>query len=562
MRQRTNTDRLLLVGILAVLGSMLGVVASGFIELAAFDRRIVDRELEHTQQLLRYRLDRLIGELSTDLVEEANAIELMDSVHTPDLLTRWRPVFAAQWAITAIRLADERGHEIALLRTADTLLLRETMPGTRDRRTSTVTDTAAQRYDPRKQSWFSKALEEARGQPVWHLERDVDMTGHLLQLSLLIRGNTSDAPYHVIAADVDLERSQWLDLRTAPLDRTGVVLLDGDGQPVLDGPEHFGDTLTAAAAAVHAWNADRTRWPFPLEHQGVDHRAQISAYNANGITLYTGCVIENRSVVKWTRPGRIIVWTGVVLVVLLSALLVWAWRRSREADERLRRQTKRSRSQERKLVKALGEREVLNREVHHRVKNNLQVVSSLLNLQSSRLDDGPVKDEFLRGKQRIDTIALVHHKLYGSNDLRNVDLQAFINGLIEGLSAMHKPQHTAISHDVKTANLHTDQDTAIELGIIVCELVANAYQHAFPYATGGHIDIHVQHVEGDLHRLVVKDNGRGLPDGYAQGNGKMGLEIVEVMAEQLDGSFHMHTNGGVTFEVLFRMQPDKTLPGV
>jgi two-component sensor histidine kinase len=84
--------------------------------------------------------------------------------------------------------------------------------------------------------------------------------------------------------------------------------------------------------------------------------------------------------------------------------------------------------------------------------------------------------------------------------------------------------------------------------------MANCYEHAFPYPTGGHIDVVVQNVEGDLHRLVVKDNGKGLPDGPAAGPGKLGLEIVAALAEQLDGSFHIRTNGGVTFEVLFRQR--------
>jgi len=160
----------------------------------------------------------------------------------------------------------------------------------------------------------------------------------------------------------------------------------------------------------------------------------------------------------------------------------------------------------------------------------------------------------MRGKQRIDTIALVHHKLYELQDLRNVQLQLFFTNLITSLAEMHKPESNAVSYEVATFGLKADQDTAIELGIIACELVSNTYQHAFPYATGGHVDIQITNVEGDLYRLVVKDNGRGLSEDQRQGPGKLGLEIVEAMADQLDGSFHVRTNGGVTFEVLFRMQ--------
>ncbi|MDQ3100163.1 MAG: sensor histidine kinase, partial [Bacteroidota bacterium] len=180
-------------------------------------------------------------------------------------------------------------------------------------------------------------------------------------------------------------------------------------------------------------------------------------------------------------------------------------------------------------------------------------VSSLLNLQATRLDEGPVRNEFVRGKKRIDLIALVHHKLYGSKDLRNVNVENFFNGLITALADMHQPQSRSVSFEVDAGGLHADQDTAIELGIILCELVSNCIQHAFPYATGGHVDIHVRSVENDLYRLIVRDNGQGLNKGYAEGPGKLGLEIVEALAEQLDGEFHMRESNGVTFEVLFRM---------
>jgi len=194
------------------------------------------------------------------------------------------------------------------------------------------------------------------------------------------------------------------------------------------------------------------------------------------------------------------------------------------------------------------------------VKNNLQVVSSLLNLQASRLEEGPVRQEFLRGKRRIDTIALVHHKLYGSDDLRNVDLMSFFGGLVDALKEMHKPGSKAVSHVIQVDGLKADQDTAIELGIILCELVSNAYQHAFPHATGGHIDIGLHQVEGGLYRLVVKNNGKNLPTDYKAGAGKLGLEIVDALASQLDGSFHIRTNGSLTFEVLFRMLKGSASP--
>ncbi|MBK6552281.1 MAG: hypothetical protein IPG11_18045 [Flavobacteriales bacterium] len=133
-----------------------------------------------------------------------------------------------------------------------------------------------------------------------------------------------------------------------------------------------------------------------------------------------------------------------------------------------------------KLAKSLGERDVLNREVHHRVKNNLQVVSSLLNLQATRLEDGAVKSEFLRGKRQDR-----HHRLGPPQVIRPCgsterDLFRFFTDAVKALAEMYLPQSRQVSFEVNTDHTKADQDTAIELGIILCELVSNSFQHAFP----------------------------------------------------------------------------------
>lgn len=571
MSSTRHTDRWLFVGIIAVMLAATGFIVWSTMRLQ--DRRydLAEVALDRTQQMLRVRLDGLFHELAEDLREEASAVQERDSVHTNELLERWRPLLRAHWPVQSIRLADEQGNETALFRDGDGLRLMITSEGSKNG--SAIMMRVPARAggpgpdsvwisdvdnDPRKLVWFGKALEDVRDEPAWNLDFNAEDRRPMLQLSYLVRGRGPGSAYRVMALEVDLARSTWVDMRSSPLSRYGTLLLDGDGR-ILNIPDAHKDVSLIAAerAAARVWTADKMRWPFAVTYNDREFRAMVVPYTMNGQTLYTGTLIDIGSIALWTDPERIALWTMGVFVVLMSGLLVWVWFRKRKEDERVRRQVKRSRSQERKLAKALGEREVLNREVHHRVKNNLQVVSSLLNLQATRLDDGPVKHEFMRGKRRIDTIALVHHKLYGLQDLRNVDLKLFLTGLIEALAGMYQPASRTVSCAVNTGELRTDQDTAIELGIIVCELVANSYQHAFPYATGGHVDIQVKPVEGDLYRLVVKDNGKGLTEDYADGPGKLGLEIVEALAEQLDGSFHVRANGGVTFEVLFRMRREK-----
>ncbi len=556
----------------ALLYTIIGVLLleAGFLIWSAFYLRqrrfdLSELALQRTQQLLHVRLDGVFHELAEDLREEAAALQVNDS----DVVTaRWIPLLRTHWPIMSIRLADEHGNEIALIREDSAFLLMRTAVGSKDGppilmrygRTPTTAPIkgpwlSETDNDPRERVWFSKALEDSRDEPSWTLSLPKAGGPPILQVSYLLRGEVKGSPYRIMSFTVDLTRSSWMDTRSAALMGAGILLIDGEGRSLGQLMRGSDANLNKATElALVQWQDRKSSAPFTTSVEDLDYRCLVSPYPLNGQQLNTGVVVDLSNLNSWILPERLGLWLMSALLVILTVLLSWAWARKRRSDERIRKQAKRNRSQELKLAKALGEREVLNREVHHRVKNNLQVVSSLLNLQAMRLDDGPVKNEFLRGKRRIDTIALVHHKLYGLSDLRHVDLKLFFTDLVTALAEMHRPQSRTVSTDVDTEGLRADQDTAIELGIILCELVANTYQHAFPYATGGHVEIRVRPVEGDLYRLTVKDNGKGIPEGGQQGPGKLGLEIVEALSEQLDGSFHMRTNGGVLFEVLFRMK--------
>lgn len=521
--------------------------------------------LQRTQQLLHIRLDGFFHELAEDLREEAAAVDQGDSAV---IFGRWFPLLDTHWPILAIRLADENGNEIAVVREDSTYRVMRTAEGSKDgppilMRYATDGTRAVVAgpwlretdHDPREQLWFSKALEETQGEPSWTLRVRDSSAVPVLQISHLIRDRTKDAPYRIIEFSVDLTRSPWMDTRSASLLQAGILIMDDEANTLVDLNASTDPGMAMAVdKALASWKETKTHATFTVEGDSRSYRCLVSAYPLHGQALNTGVVLDLAPLGVWLRPERIALYVAAAMLALLILLLIWAWNRKRSSDNRIRKQAKRNRSQELKLAKALGEREVLNREVHHRVKNNLQVVSSLLNLQAMRLDEGPVKNEFLRGKRRIDTIALVHHKLYGLADMRNVDLSLFFNDLVKALADMYQPQSRTVSYEIGTTGIKADQDTAIELGIILCELVANTYQHAFPYATGGHVEIKVQSVEGDLYRLAVKDNGKGISDGEHQGTGKLGLEIVEALCEQLDGSFHMSMQEGVLFEVLFRMQ--------
>ncbi len=558
-----RTERALVFATAGVLALALGFSLWAITRSDNGSNTYLDRALESEQQLLRIRLTGLVHELEQALVLEG---ALLDTAGGPPgtngLVGRWRPLLEGHWALTQVAIADEYGNETALLRNGAGTLVRSTSEGSQykpstiialDGTDVTVVDSL--RYDPRSQLWFSRALEDARDVPIWTIYRHELDSLRRLRLSLLLRAKDNTDPFHVVMFEADPKRISWLDHQYASIDQHAFLVLNSDGQ-ILDRTHDSSETELEAAmrSAAARWNSDRIKGLFSLMEGERGYVASFAPYALNGQTLYTGAVLDTSVVGPLVEHERMVLNVLGIILIVLTGLLGSLWWRSRTAAAELREQERRSRSQELRLAKALGEREVLNREVHHRVKNNLQVVSSLLNLQAAGLDDGPVRDEFLRGKHRIDTIALVHHKLYALKDLRNVDLALFFDALTQAAAEYNEPQSHTVSFEVETQGLKCDQDTAIGLGIILCELMSNAFQHAFPYATGGHIDVQVQAVEGDLHRLVVKDNGKGLDPDTQTGKGKLGLEIVDALADQLDGSFHTRTNGGTTFEVLFRMR--------
>lgn len=561
-------DRILRIALVVFMVAAVLFLMRHAYRLHEREKEISKLALQRTQEMLHVRLDAMFHEWSEDLVEEAAAAMRTDSSASNRLSERWVPLMNSHWAILSIRLGDERGNEIAVYRGDSSLYLVRTTEGSKthvplaallDQQgvpdTALVPWTWHESYDPRERIWFSKALENEREEPVWTIRQFGDTAERVLQVSYLLRGRSADDPYRVILLDVDLSRSERLDSRASALNEFGSMLLSGDGRLLFGGSRiKSGEMKEIAQQVRQAWTADRDRKNFSLEEGEHSYMALIEPYLLNGLTLHTCVILDATPITAWTAPDHRVEFTVAAMLVVLFVLLIGLWWRGLQRTSLVRQHLRQNQNQARKLDKVIGEREVLSREVHHRVKNNLQVVSSLLNLQAATLADGPVRDEFLRGKRRIDTIALVHHKLYGLADLRNVDLQVLFTQVIEALAEMHRPQSRTVSVSVDTNGIKSDQDTAIELGIILCELVTNAYQHAFPYATGGHVEVSTRNVEGDLHRLVVHNNGVALPADHSSGPGKLGLELVHALADQLDGSFHVRANGGVTFEVLFRMK--------
>lgn len=195
-------------------------------------------------------------------------------------------------------------------------------------------------------------------------------------------------------------------------------------------------------------------------------------------------------------------------------------------------------------------KEVLLREIHHRVKNNMQIVSSLLSLQSRYMENESYKQMFKESQNRIKSMALIHEKLYKSKTLETVNFREYITDLVQGLVQSYKGHNITVTIEVDDILL--DVNTAVPCGLIINELVSNALKHAFP-GREGEIKVGLHASNGTI-ELVVADNGVGIPEGVdMKATETLGLRLVTILAEdQLNGKIKLTQDGGTEFCITFQ----------
>ncbi len=206
---------------------------------------------------------------------------------------------------------------------------------------------------------------------------------------------------------------------------------------------------------------------------------------------------------------------------------------------------------EEKIKTSLKEKEVLLREIHHRVKNNLSVIISLLNLQAHQFDDDRISSALQDSRDRIESMALIHNTLYQSNNFSGIYLDEYIPNLGNQLMRVYRGNKEKIRMTYEIDNIVLELDQAIPCGLILNELFTNALKHAFP-KTPGEIRITAHYTDTKEIRLVFQDYGVGLPEGLDTDNSdSMGLKIVSILTKnQLEGNLEIRSQDGVRFEIL------------
>jgi two-component sensor histidine kinase len=200
-----------------------------------------------------------------------------------------------------------------------------------------------------------------------------------------------------------------------------------------------------------------------------------------------------------------------------------------------------------RLKLALHEKEVLLKEIHHRVKNNLQIIISLLFLQAKKNDDPATTAALMDSQTRVKSMALVHEKLYQSENLSSIDFAGYLQNLVSNLMVAYGAENRHIRVSITAKDLPLTINTAIPLGLIMNELVSNTLKYAFPDGRDGDLSIE-GHAQSDTMRIIVRDNGVGIPGSldwrYTE---SLGLHLVQMLTRQLKGTVDLSRGGGTEF---------------
>ncbi|MDD5154318.1 MAG: histidine kinase dimerization/phosphoacceptor domain -containing protein [Desulfovibrionales bacterium] len=214
--------------------------------------------------------------------------------------------------------------------------------------------------------------------------------------------------------------------------------------------------------------------------------------------------------------------------------------------------TERKRAEE-QIRASLREKEVLLKEIHHRVKNNLQVISSLLRLQSQYVQDKGDVEIFKESQNRIKSMALVHEKLYQSKDLASINFHEYVSLLVNGLFRSYGVNTDKITLKTDIEDIMLGVDVAIPCGLIINELVSNSLKYAFPEDKEGGIKITLRTLDEGAMELTVADNGVGLPGDWDLTNsGSLGLKLVKILTDQIDGQIDLDRSEGTKFRIDFK----------
>lgn len=261
-------------------------------------------------------------------------------------------------------------------------------------------------------------------------------------------------------------------------------------------------------------------------------------------------VIQNEKMIRYFFIG------SLIALVLFLALLFNRSRLKNNANKKLEIKRKQIDEQNEQLKKLLAEKEWLLKEIHHRVKNNLQIVISLLNTQSAYLENEDALMAIQNSQHRMHAMSLIHQKLYQSDNLSMIDMSWYIYELITYIKECYSSEKN-INFILDTEKVFLDVAQAVPMGLIVNEAINNTVKYAFPKDAKGEVSISFKNTEKDFYQLIISDNGIGLPEDFnIDETESLGMNLMRGLADQLDGTFSLENKNGLKIMVTFRKKTE------
>lgn len=276
-----------------------------------------------------------------------------------------------------------------------------------------------------------------------------------------------------------------------------------------------------------------------------------TAQKEKDISLLRAQSINQQQDLKQEGLLRKVALGGIVFLLIIVILVYNRYRLKQNSNARLQVQQNEINQKNVSLQFLVAEKEWLLKEMHHRVKNNLQIVISLLNTQSCYLDNEMALLAIRESQQRMQAISLLHQRLYQTEKLDFVDISDYLYELVDRLRDSFNYGHRVL-FDLQIENVDLDASQALPLGLILNEAVSNSMKHAFPGDMEGTISVSLRHIaDKNLYILSIRDDGQGLPLGFDHKQDSFGLSLMQGLCEQLGGSFHLESHLGVTIEITF-----------
>lgn len=244
--------------------------------------------------------------------------------------------------------------------------------------------------------------------------------------------------------------------------------------------------------------------------------------------------------------------TGGVLLIIIIIIITYQLIKAKSQKKLLELKNKKIKTRNSIISKSLLEKDLLVKEVHHRVKNNLQIVSSLLKLQTLKTSNKDIQSSLNEAQERINSMAILHQLLYKNNQMTRLSFKEYLNNLVSQISSSFRSAQKKITVNIELIELELDIDTAIPLGLITNEIMSNSFKHAFN-GKDGIINIVLKKLENNTYSLKISDNGIGIPANFDIENiESLGLDIVSILSEQINAELKIYNQNGAHFEIIFK----------